>query len=62
MKNGYVRILVIALINLAVAGVYFWVLGQLDMAEKVYADPTLFLLAGGGFSAVMIGVALLSAK
>jgi membrane protease YdiL (CAAX protease family) len=62
MKNGYIRILAITLINLAVAGVYFWILGQLGMAEKVYADPTLSLLIGGGFSALMIGVALLFYK
>jgi membrane protease YdiL (CAAX protease family) len=62
MKNGYVRIIAITLINLAVAGAYFWVLEQLGALEKVYADPTLFLVVGGGFSGLMIGVALLFYK
>lgn len=62
MKLEYMRIFVLTIITLVVAGIYFGVLGSMGLTEKVYSDPTLIVLVGGGISVVLIGITLLFYK
>ncbi len=62
MRKEYVRILLLSIINVVVAGGYFAALDLMGLREQVYKDPVLFVLYGGGISAAMIGVALLFYK
>ena len=50
MKREYIRILVIIVINIILAGIFFAVLDSLEMREELYANPTLAVIIGGGFS------------
>ena len=62
MKLEYMRIFVLTIITLVVAGIFFGVLGSMGLTEKVYSDPTLIVLVGGGISVLLIGITLLFYK
>jgi membrane protease YdiL (CAAX protease family) len=62
MRKEYIRILIISIINLLAAGVYFAVLDSMGLTKRVYQDPLLAVVWGGGLSVFMIGVTLLLYK
>ena len=62
MKREYIRILVIIVINIILAGIFFAVLDSLELREELYANPTLAVIIGGGFSLFLIVIAFVMYK
>ena len=62
MKREYIRIFVIIVINIILAGLFFAVLDSLELREELYANPTLAVIIGGGFSLFLIVIAFVMYK
>lgn len=62
MKKEYFRIMAMCVVTLLLAGIFFTVLDSLEMREELYANPTLVVIIGGGFSLLLIVITLVMYK